>query len=597
MTSKNFNTRFYPDKSMAPSVQEEADENYDMETGTPEAVVKQGPSDRAFLTMCLLGVIILGMMALGVGSGKFLSFNLLESRAATTDREFPVKLVMPSTPQTALTGAKDVPVLKFTISTKNAVEIRESKFMGYIDTDGIPPYSLGEEFPGAGIPNYIGALKLINKDGAVVAGPSPMTRDGMVAWSDVITLPPGTTELTLVADFPPGAILSPFYFSFDTGHFTYNRVGTTRKRTITTSINGGTSPLTFVTLKPAIERGSLSVKLSPTTPIDHAVYWGKKDDVGGIWRFTSSNEGFYLETLTLGEDDVAQVKDFVANVDGMSLVYNTKDGATLTTGPVPISSTGTAVFRFIGEKRPYVPKDGSADIKLQIAYRTKVAGATSGKQLDFALIADDALAGSFRAIGEASGAVWTETSPGIETVDQDGAGTDIIVYRAFPEFSLLTPVSTKLTSVDPVLSFQIDAEGLADSSVLFDGKDPTYGSIVFEVKAMANANTVDVPFSVRNGVGDVIDTGVISISPTGVATPLVFDFEKLDQELGGGGGKAFHLYLNDVSKFTKSGSYFQLLLKDDKPGVINWTDNGTLPTASVPGFLKMLPMNGYFFTR
>jgi hypothetical protein len=380
--------------------------------------------------------------------------------------------------------------------------------------------------------------------------------------------------------------------------------------------NGGVTPTIEVSV---VNSGSLTVAVDTSaTPVKHAVYWGQTGDTAGVWRFTSTNEAYYLKTLQFGEDDLGgtQETDFATNAKTIYLEYKNKAGQTLTASGSP-SSAGTVSFGFSADAdSPYVPKDGSLSAKIKVDYKTKSEGATSNKVWDIAFIGDGGTGtNTFKAVGDGSGVVLQGNSTNITDQDLADSGVSTRNYRVFPEFTAIAPSSTRLNTVDPVLTFTISAKGLSDSRLFFDNtgagtQSLSSGSIIFEVVASGVGYTADPAYTVKDDAGTTYDTGTITNGTLpSPAASLTFKFDSLDAEIAGGSSKTFKIYLDTITDFntplnTSAGvgaDYFQLVLRDNENGLVNWVDNSTNSsadgdTASTAGYLRNLPMAGYQFS-
>ncbi len=430
-------------------------------------------------------------------------------------------------------------------------------------------------------------------------------------------IPAGATKtLGVKVNLGSNALADTDYFAFDINATTDVTALDKDSRTVNAGNadpNNSTSATTVVTV---LNSGSLAVAVATaTTPRDHAVYWGQTGDSAGVWRFTSTNEAQYLKTLQFGEYDAGgtQETDLATNARTVYLEYKNKLGQTLTASGA-LSTAGTTSFGFSDDATsPYVPKDSSMDVTIKVDYKNKTEGASTGKTWDFDFIPNTSSGTSmFKAIGEGSGVVIDGQDTGFTAaVDQDTAGTDIIIYRVFPEFKLITPTTTNLSVVDPIVSFTVTAKGLSDSRVFFDGTAAGSGSIKFAVLASGRGITADPNFTVRKGDGVVVDTGSITDAPFAIAgqrASMTIDFGTLDVEITGGTTQTFHVYLDSVSDFNTpaqsnpavAADYFQVQLRDDENSLVNWVDSSTnssndLDTQSTSGYLMYLPMSGYQF--
>ena len=525
--------------------------------------------------------------------------------------------------QTFVRGTKDVNSVGITFKAAQASDLKVTDIVltGYISDLGTTG-SVGSDTE-ITVADRVSAVKLYDGDGTLLSG-SPASNQlsnttGTVTFNNLNwNIPAGATKTLMVRvdlGSNPTSASGTDYFWFDINATTDVTALDSSSRTVnagTADPNGATTAANAVVVSVA-NSGSMTVAVNTSdTPQSHGAYWGQSGDVAGVYRFTSTNEGQYLETVQFGEDDTGatQETDFATNAKTIYMEYKNKAGTTLTASGSP-SSTGTVSFGFTGDNRPYVPKDGSLNVKLKVDYKTKAEGATSNKVWDLAFIGDSGTGtNTFKAVGDGSGVVLQGNSTGITDQDTATSSRSTRIYRVFPEFTLVPPSSTKLTTVDPVMTFTVSAKGLSDSRLFFDNEAAGSGSIVFEVVASGIGLTADPAFTVRDDIGTVIDTGSITnaTDPTPAAS-LTFNFTSQDVEITGGTSKTFRVYLDSISDFntvanTSTGvgaDYFQLVLRDDENALINWVDNSTnatsdADTASTQAFLRSLPLSGYQFT-
>lgn len=529
--------------------------------------------------------------------------------------------------QTIVRGTQDVSAVGITFQAAQASDLKVTDIVltGYASdagTTGIAGVS-GTAVVGS----LVSAVKLYEAESGALLSANPAASQlsnttGTITFNNLNwNIPAGATKTLLVkVNLGTNAVDSDGeWFYFDVNATTDVTALDSSSKTVNagnSDPNGTTTVANAVYVK-VTNSGTLAAAVNTSsTPIDHAVFWGQTGDVAGVWRFTSADEGQYLETLQFGEDDTngTQETDFATNAKMLYLTYKNKVGQTLTVSAPP-SSAGTASWGFSGDSRPYVPKDGSLDVTLKVDYKTKSEGATSGKVWDLAfLCATGGSTQTFKAIGEGSGIIVdggdTGFASNVDLADAASGASNTRIYRVFPEFTAIAPTSTKLTTNDPVLIFTITAKGLSDSRLFFDNENASSGSIKFEVVASGVGTTADPAFTVKDDVSAIYDTGTITnATVTSPAASLTFDFGSKDAEITGGTSKTFKIYLDTVTDFntplnTTAGvgaDYFQLVLRDDEAGLINWVDNSTndtndADTASTAGYLRNLPMAGYQFT-
>jgi len=333
--------------------------------------------------------------------------------------------------------------------------------------------------------------------------------------------------------------------------------------------------------------GTLSVSKAPDSPQSRAFYWGQNDATFTKVRFRSTNEGIFIERLTIATDD--SVPDFTSNVDSVKINYKNKSGSTLTT----IGSSnaqGNTSFGFTGDNRPYIPKDSSVDFTISANLKSKAArtgqAITQGIQFSANLTGGDS--SLLRAIGESTGTVMDVA--GISNI----LGNNHIVYRAFPEFiqeSLTagSPVGTK-----DVLKLTIKAHGLSDSSIIFD--NDTF--IKFEVFASGSQSAIDMTARLFDVItGEQYASTIVSnaqVSLVGNRTSINFGSWDKGIEIDGGAQKTLRVQVGFVN-FTDKNDNFQIALKD-RNAELAWKSSDIVQLL-VPGFIRLLPMEGPIFVQ
>jgi hypothetical protein len=141
--------------------------------------------------------------------------------------------------------------------------------------------------------------------------------------------------------------------------------------------------------------------------------------------------------------------------------------------------------------------------------------------------------------------------------------------------------------------------GLSDAKLLFDNEAAGSGSIKFEIVASGVGVTADPAFKIYDAAdGSSVDVdGTITNAPDpALKASITFNFTSKDIEISGGGSKTFYMRV-DLTNFSHNGDYFQVILRDDEAGLINWVANSTnatsdADTASTTGVLRQLELIG-----
>jgi len=523
--------------------------------------------------------------------------------------------------QTFVRGSTDKTVLGLTFKSGTASDLKVTDIVltGYFDEDGTGDFSKGSDTT-TSVADLVSSVSIYEVESGTVLSSTPASNQlsnttGTVTFNNLNwNIPAGATKtLGVKVNLGNNSLANTDYFAFDIAATTDVTALDNSSKTVNAGNEDPNQPTALQpgTVVTVTDAGSMSVAIAPATPADHSVYWGQTGDEIGRWRFTGTNEGFFIETAQFDEDDAGQEAAVTGNVKTVYLEYKNKDGSTVTKSST-FNSAASVSFGFTGVDRPYVPKDGSLDVIMKADFKTKAEGATNNLVFDIEFQGDSGTGtNTFRAVGEGSGTVLQGNSDNITDQEQT---TAVRVYRVYPEFAMTVPASTKLTTNDPVLTFTITAKGLPDSKLLFDNQAVASGSIRFEVVASGVGTSADTAFTVRDaGDSSIFDTGTITNAPvTSPHASLSIDFGNKDLEISGGSSKTLQVYLDSITDFntplnTSAGvgaDYFQLVLRDEVDGtnaVVAWVANSSgtttdLDTAMTAGFLRLLPMAGYQFT-
>ena len=309
----------------------------------------------------------------------------------------------------------------------------------------------------------------------------------------------------------------------------------------------------------------MTVAAAPDTPSTAAAYWKQTGVEFSKFRFTTTDEGQYLETLNFYTPSGDTVADNTNNVKAVYLTYKNKAGNTMTASG-NFNTAGSVSYSFTGDSRPYVPADSSLDVSLKTDMKSKAEGATNN--VAFSLDFSGGAADEFRAVGD-SGTVMTGSDSDIV----NRTANDMYVYRVFPKITKVTDTSLEAnkSELNPteqeVLRFTVEAMGASDSKLLFDNANASSGSIKFEVIASAEggggAGAADPIFRVFDASdGSQVDVnGTITNAGTASPNPSIsFDFSSKDIEIAGGGSKTFYMlvYLSD---FGGDGCFYQVVFR------------------------------------
>lgn len=527
----------------------------------------------------------------------------------------------------------------FTAALGNDVKITAITLQGYANST-----STGSTTKNPG--QMISALRLIDGDTGAVVAAAPTSNNlsltsgsgsGQAAFSNLTWVIPGGATKTLVAqvDLATNSAPTNNLFSFDIGATTDVTALDAGSNTINLAnalVNGPptSGATTYITYNNA---GTLTVAKAADSASSAALYWGQTAAPFSKFKFTSTNEGFYVERMNIYDQAVGT--NAPNNVKAVTLTYTNKAGSTQSVSQSLNSSASTS-FAFSGDARPYVPKDGSAYVAVSGNLNT-AADLFRTTGVSFALSLSSKSDDEFRAVGDGSGAVKQATDL---TVSGAVSGNTQRVYRSFPQVTYIGTPATTIAIGQDVFKFSITAMGLASdgATVFFDGATAnTSGSMKFAVYAsgtrdLAGLSSASIGFDLRRTVdssGASVDQLVasrtlvggitcrltetancaINFSTPNKAASASFRFNDLSGttqsiEIPAGSSNTFVLRLNAVSGLGKgpnsntgrSADYLQIIMRNNENNLIYWTDNGGVgrneSNGSVANILKNLPMNG-----
>ncbi|PIR41054.1 MAG: hypothetical protein COV31_03280, partial [Candidatus Yanofskybacteria bacterium CG10_big_fil_rev_8_21_14_0_10_46_23] len=516
-------------------------------------------------------------------------------------------LALASSPasQTFVKGTQGVDAvgLAFTASLASGLKVTDVTLTGYVADSG----STVEIGVGTGadaslsVAKLVSAVKIYDGETGALISSTPAsnnlnTSTGTVVFNNLAwNIPAGATKTLLVrADLSSLSVSgSSDVFSFDIDATTDVTALDDSNNTVNAAAgdpNGATSATIFQTVSSG---GTLAATLAPASPSTGAVYWGQSNVEFSKFRFTSTNEAYFIERLNLDTADTAA--NMTANIKNVTLAYTALDEVTNQlvekTAIGTFNNAGSVSFAFSGSNRPYVPKDSSADVTVLANLKNNSEGATNA--VNFSIDFSGGAADEFRAIGAGSDALAIGTDAGIV----NRAGNNQYVYRVFPRFTKVADSVSSLTPTDSeVLRFTVEAMGLSDASLVFDGAtDAASGTIKFEIVASGSDTTATPTFNVYDAANDeLLDTGSLA-DTTADPSPnasLSFDFSSKTGgvEISGGNSKTFYVRV-DLSKFADDGDYFQIVLRDDEASLVKWQSNSE-DTTSVTSVLRQLPLFG-----
>ncbi len=536
----------------------------------------------------------------------------------------------PTGNQTFVQGTQNVSAAGFNLTAAlgSSVTINSMTLTGYVADSGTTLVRGVASAPDASlnVGRLAATVRLVDAGNPTVtigtlSSNNLTTSTGTVVFNNMNWLiPAGTTKTLLVK-----TDLSTIPVSGSSDVFSFDIVATTDVSAVdqnsnsinasVASVNGTTSPTTYVTVNSV---GTLTPSLAPSSQTKSAVYWGQTATPFSTYRFTSTNEGFFIERLNVYSADTAA--DVTNNVDSVTITYKDKSGNSVSKTQT-LNSAASTSFGFSGTERPYVPKDGTLDVSVTANIKT-ASQFFRAADVNFSFDFSGGAADEFRAIGEGSGTVLD----GATSTIGDVLGNNLYVYRAYPQFTMLAAPATTIAAGQDIFKFKVDSIGLASdgATVFFDGATgATSGSMKFAVLASGAQGTgTTMTLELRRVVDELgasVDQLVASRSlVTGTDTdfnnnnnlPASLSMRFRDVtgnqsiEIGAGKSNTFILRISSVAGFTKAvntntgrgADYVQVLMKDNQSNLIYWTDKGGThrinSNGGTTGVLRALPMTG-----
>ncbi|MEK7583034.1 MAG: hypothetical protein AAB483_01355 [Patescibacteria group bacterium] len=539
--------------------------------------------------------------------------------------------------QTTIRGTQNVDTVGITFAAgqASALKVTTIKITGYAAETAGGTYDEGvapSEDTGISVANAVSSVELYEAgSGALVAGSNKVTSNllgtagtGTMTFSNLTwDIPAGTSKTLLIRvdlsnNTASGSAGDGYAFDIGAvGDVTALDSDSDTVNAGNAKVNGTVAaPTQVVTVK---NSGSMTLATSADTPSKGAIYWGQVGAPVSTFRLSATDEGQYIEKLTIAASASGELTDAAANVKEVVLTYKNKAGSSVTvTQSFGNAASVNFAWASTDANRPYVPQDSSMDLAVKANMKTKAEGATqtnaSPQEVFFSLDLVDSFNGSyvngFRAVGAGSGTVIDGTGTNIADVL---GGNNQYVYRVFPKLELVPLAGPyNLIGTPTVFKFSITAMGLADSTLRFDNEAAGSGSIKFEILSSGSTDGDTSVTTYDDSNSEIIDTLTLTDDGNaGTDASYSMDFTSKDIEIAGGTTKTFRIQLNSTTVYDDaatpgtSADYFQVVLRDtsaDDTALVNWVANydgttNSVDQASVAGVLRSVPLFGPTFTR
>ncbi|MBU0614045.1 hypothetical protein KJ766_02030 [Patescibacteria group bacterium] len=480
-----------------------------------------------------------------------------EALAASLD------LSLGSTPGdvTTVHGADDVFVNRFNISAGDAgsVDISSITMTVYSHTSATGTFTKGDTTP-PDVNDYIESCSLYDVDDNLLDGPtSPSSNGQTITFGDVNwTLEASENNVIDVhCNFANPSATTTYYFTVDIDDVSEDIVAENENGTDVDppsgddDLNGGVTVAAASNVITVEDVGTLAVAKDSSTPSADILTTGSSDNHVATFRYSATYEGFYVDTLTIGEEAAEDMNGttnsnaYANNIDLVTIEYTDDAGTTQfsTTRMSGNEAKFTGLDMYVDVNDPSKVK---VYVDVPVTDRNAGGAATSNEYLLMGWMIDASGNDNFSAVGEDSGFTYTDT-------DSDGSGTDwtevtntsrFVVKETRPTLSLSSssPSGSGFTPGDQeVLRFNVAAHSNED--VIID-------QMMFSISSTDNA-------SVATGWNEcdtltTSDFDLYNMSTTGTGTALDVD-----------GDWAFHIASGAVSTAAADIAYVSLGMGGD----------------------------------
>lgn len=259
----------------------------------------------------------------------------------------------------------------FTAGSASDMKVTALNLTGYADCDANGTYVLGLEDSNCYVKNLISSVEIWDTTlntmipGSTAKGFSG-TNFGTVAYTGLNwAIPAGSSRTLLVKSNVSSNIPSTSFDAIAFDIVTAASDVTTQDKdansvdTTGDSANAATDPNVAIAIYPY---GSITVAAANDTPDQNVVVMGTINNEVAKYKLTGTTEAFNVDTFSVDLDEAADR----TNITGVKLKYQTASQygtSAWTTSPAKTFAVlATLSFTFIGDARPYVPKDDSSYI-------------------------------------------------------------------------------------------------------------------------------------------------------------------------------------------------------------------------------------------
>jgi len=502
--------------------------------------------------------------------------NIQGNTMTVAEAALTVTLSATPTSKTFVTGKTGVEAVGFNFKASEAsdLEITDLILQGYYaSASGAGNWGLGVNSDGNTYLKDVVSAVSIYYGTTKIAGPETVDDEGDVifdgfSWS----IPAGESKTLVVkADISTTAPYDDTdnVFGFDiealsTDVTVYDSDGNSLTLTATYPNGGGTAANGTTIYQTVTATGTLATAVTSDQPRAAIVIAGNTGVVFNKVKFTSTNEAFVVEEITVSEAGDGAV----SNIKQVTISYPTESGTRSQSMNLDYTSEAAV---FTGATF-YVPKDDNAVLTIKADLNVIADGAESGASLSFDFTNDTN--GDFKAVGQSSSTILALAAD----VDSQ-VGKEMTLFKTKPTFAkqdIPNYTGVLIPTTQKVAMFTITADDNYDLTFIEDESD-----LKFHVIASTSAATEQAEiFSLYDWNDLQVATANVTFAVDSSDYALDFNFSEANVEIPHGQTKSFYVKVS-LTDFSTVGAYIQLRLDDDLTENVTFVDDGGI-TERVP---------------
>ncbi|MBP9828101.1 hypothetical protein KBC55_03010 [Patescibacteria group bacterium] len=407
-----------------------------------------------------------------------------------TAKSASLAFTLSSTPSdtTTVQGSDNVGVVGFTATAGDASEVTvtDLTLAAYGDDDNSGGFTAGGE-AASDVNDFIESCSLYQGD-TLVAGPEAPTTNGQsISFDDFAwTIAAGQSEnVSVMCNLANPSDASNRFFALDINDAATDVVAEDNDGDSIdasgTDVNGGTTPTTVLTVAAS---GTLAITVGSDTPSADFVMSSSSMNHVATYRFTATNEGFDVKTLTLSEEEgedntgVSESTAYTNNISLVTIEYPNAAGTMLTA--TASMSGNEAKFSNLSFHVPTgSPEDVKVYVNVPLTDRDSGGSATSNEKIRMGLFADTTNDDNFRATGIGSGETLDDDNLTVLGDDSTDGIKTFVVRESKPTVTLssASPSGSAVPGRSEVYRFNVAASS---------NEDVVLDQLVFTMTSTAN---------------------------------------------------------------------------------------------------------------